>query len=239
MGGKMTELLYLEDGYQKEFDAKVERVDGCGVVLDRTCFYPLGGGQPGDTGVIVADGKEYKVINTIRRGSEVMHEVDIEGIREGDSVTCLIDWARRYMFMRGHTACHLLSCVVHEETGALITGNQISEEKCRIDFDLEDFDKDRIFSFEKSVNRLISESIDVETKFLPREEAFQIPGVMKLKDVLPPSVEKIRIVDIGDHDVQACGGTHVKETGEIKGIEIIKAENKGKNNRRVYFKLRD
>ena len=234
----MTELLYLDDSYKKEFDAKVTRVEGSNIILDRTAFYPASGGQPGDTGLLVVGGKEYKVIAT-KKSPDVVHEVNEEGIKQGDNVTGLIDWARRYRFMRGHTACHVLSYVVNKKTGALITGNQIAEDKCRIDFDLENFDREQIGSFEKKTNELISEGIDVNTKFLPREEAFQIPSVLKLKNVLPPSVESIRIVEIGDYDAQACGGTHVKNTDEIGKIEITKAENKGKNNRRVYFVLKD
>jgi len=235
----MTELLYLKDSYQKEFEAKVVKVDGKSIILDKTQFYPLSGGQPGDTGTIVADGKEYKVINTVKKGQDAIHEVDKEGIKEGDTITGLIDWSRRYRFMRSHTACHVLCYVVESETGALITGNQIKEDKSRIDFDLDGFDRELIQSFEKKTNDLIAQNLAVETKFLPRDEAFAIPSIVKLKNVLPPSIETIRIVDIDDCDTQACGGTHIKNTEEIKGIEIIKAENKGKNNRRIYFKLKD
>lgn len=141
--------------------------------------------------------------------------------------------------MRGHTACHILSYVVNKETGALITGNQIAEDKCRVDFDLDSFDRELIKSFEEKSNQIIRAAVDVDIKFLPREEAFQIPSVFKLRNVLPPSVKEIRIVAIGEYDIQACGGTHVKNTEEIKGIKIIKAENKGKNNRRIYFVLED
>ncbi|MBW2965054.1 alanyl-tRNA editing protein [Candidatus Woesearchaeota archaeon] len=235
----MTSLIYLDDSYRKEFEAKVLKVDGKQVFLDQTAFYPESGGQPGDTGTLVANGKQYKVVAVKKKGPEVIHEVSEEGIKEGDSVTGLIDWARRYRFMRGHTACHIMSYVVNKETGALITGNQIAEDKCRIDFDLENFDKEQLAAFESTVNEIISHGADVITKFLPRDEAFQIPSVLKLKNVLPPSVETIRIVEIVGHDVQACGGTHVRNTSEIKGIQVTKTENKGKNNRRVYFVLKD
>ncbi|MFC1741484.1 alanyl-tRNA editing protein AlaXM [Nanoarchaeota archaeon] len=235
----MTELLYLKDNYKKEFEATVTKADGKNILLDKTCFYPLSGGQPGDTGVIVADGKEYKVLNTIKKGPGAIHEVDQEGIKEGDNITGMIDWSRRYHLMRSHTACHILCLVVHNETKALITGNQITDEKCRIDFNLENFDREQIQSFEKKANEIIEEGVDVSTKILPKEEAFQIPDVLKLKNVLPPSIENIRVVDIEGYDIQACGGTHVKNTQEIKGISITKVDNKGKNNRRIYFKLKD
>lgn len=235
----MTKLLYMEDSYRKDFEATVTKVDGKSIMLDQTCFYPLSGGQPGDTGVIVAEGKEYKVLNTIKKGPDVIHEVNEEGIKEDAKITGMIDWTRRYHNMRSHTACHMLCHVVEEETGALITGNQIKADGCRIDFDLENFDRDLIQSFEKKTNELIAENVPVSTKMLPREEAFAIPSVCKLKNVLPPSVDTIRIVEAGNYDTQACGGTHVKNSEEIKGIEIIKAENKGKNNRRIYFKLKE
>jgi misacylated tRNA(Ala) deacylase len=235
----MTTLIYLDDSYNKEFDARVTHVDGKNIVLDKTCFYPNSGGQPGDTGVIVAAGKEYKVVETRKKGPDAVHEVDEEGINEDDNVTGLIDWTRRYRFMRSHTACHVLSYVVNKETGALITGNQIAEDKCRIDFDLENFDREQINSFEENANEIISKGVAVTIKNLPREEAFQIPSVMKLKNVLPPSIANIRVVSIGEYDAQACGGTHVRNTEEIKGIEITKVDNKGKNNRRIYFSLKD
>ncbi|MBW2971617.1 alanyl-tRNA editing protein [Candidatus Woesearchaeota archaeon] len=235
----MTDLLYMKDSYMKEFEAAVLKVEGKTVVLDRTLFYPLSGGQPGDTGVLVSNGKEYKVVNTVKKGPDAIHEVDSEGIKVGDKVTGIIDWARRYRFMRSHTACHVLCYVVEKETGALITGNQIADDKCRIDFDLENFDRDLILSFEQKSNEIINEGVPVETKFLPREEAFQIPSLVKLKNVLPPSVDTIRIVELGNYDAQACGGTHVRNTEEIKGIQITKTENKGKSNRRIYFVLKD
>jgi misacylated tRNA(Ala) deacylase len=235
----MTELTYLNDSYIQEFEANVTKVEGKNIFLDKTAFYPESGGQPGDTGVLVADGDEYKVLATKKAGPEVIHEVDQEGIKAGDKITGIIDWQKRHNFMRGHTACHVLCYVVNNETGALITGNQIAEDKCRIDFDLENFDREQIQSFENRTNEIINEGVDVTIDVLPREEAFQIPSVLKLKNVLPPSIENIRVVEIGDYDIQACGGTHVKNTEEIKGISITKAENKGKNNRRIYFVLKD
>lgn len=235
----MTSLIYLDDSYRKEFEAKVTKIDGKFIILEQTAFYPESGGQPGDTGVLVANGRQYKVVAVRKKEPEVTHEVSEDGIKEGDSVTGLIDWARRYRFMRGHTACHILSYVVNKETGALITGNQIAEDKCRIDFDLDNFDREQLAAFEGIANDIITLGADVITKILPRDEAFQIPSVLKLKNVLPPSVDNIRIVEITGHDVQACGGTHVRNTGEIKGILVTKTENKGKNNRRVYFVLKD
>ncbi len=235
----MTDPVYLKDSYRKEFESTVTKVDGKDIVLDKTIFYPTSGGQPGDIGAIVVDGKEYRILATKKAGQDIIHEVDSEGIRIGDQATALIDWSRRYMLMRYHTACHILSTVVEKDTGSLITGNQIAEDKSRIDFNMENFDRDKIQEYEKKTNDMIAENLDVETRFLPKDEAFQIPGISKLKNVLPPSVENIRIVGIGNIDIQACGGTHVRNTEEIGPIEIIKIDNKGKNNRRIYFRLKD
>ncbi|HII72741.1 TPA: alanyl-tRNA editing protein [Candidatus Woesearchaeota archaeon] len=235
----MTELLFLSDSYAKQFEAKVVKVDGRSVVLDKTLFYPQGGGQPSDTGVLVCQGKEYTVVHVSKKDGEVVHEVDKEGMQAGETVTGMLDWAKRHRYMRGHTACHLLSYVVNKETGALITGNQIAEDKCRVDFDLDNFDREQIKAFEEKTNELIRSGAQVTTKLMPRDEAFKIPSVLKLKNVLPPSVDEIRIVDVEGLDVQACGGTHVKDLSEIGRIEVTKAENKGKSNRRVYFVLKD
>jgi misacylated tRNA(Ala) deacylase len=235
----MTELLYQEDSYVNEFDATVVKAEGRSIILDKTHFYPASGGQPGDTGRFTAKGKEYKVLSAKKSGEDVAHEVDNEGMSAGDRVHATLDWDRRYRLMRGHTACHIPSYVVNKATGALITGNQIAEDKCRVDFDLENFDRERIKAFEQEANAIIAAAAPVSIRTLPRDEAFRIPSVMKLKNVLPPSVEMIRLVEICGHDTQACGGTHVRNTSEIKGITVIAAENKGKNNRRVYFVLKE
>ncbi len=239
----MTEMLYMLDCYKKEFDAKVENVvedeNSCLVELDKTLFYPRGGGQPNDTGTLKSGSGEYKVVDVFKKDGKVLHKVDHCGLSAGDSVHGIIDWDRRYYFMRCHTAAHILSAVIHKETGAFITGNNISEDKVRIDFNLEKFDRDKFKHYEEEVNRIINEGHDVSLSLMPREEAFKIPDLVKLKKLLPESIKTIRVVNIDGVDIQACAGTHVKNTREIRGIEIIKVENKGKNNRRVYFKLKE
>jgi misacylated tRNA(Ala) deacylase len=228
--------LYLQDCYAKEFEATVESVtDGKFVVLDRTVFYPNSGGQPHDIGKLIREGKEYPVVFTGKIGGKISHEVENCDLKAGDRVTGIIDWSRRYLFMKYHTSCHILSAVIHDETGAMISGNQIGEEKTRVDFNLKDFDRDQINSYEEKINAIIDRNIDVVIDILPRDEAFAIPEVVKLRDAFPPDVQEIRVITIGDVDRQACGGTHVKNTGEIPHIKIMKAENKGKNNRRIYF----
>ncbi|MBT7902878.1 alanyl-tRNA editing protein [Candidatus Woesearchaeota archaeon] len=257
----MTELLYLKDSYAKEFEATIVSVEGKFIILDKTLFYPQSGGQPTDIGTIKlleavedcdcesTDGAtDIRVVFAKKMGGNVSHELETEdhGLKQGDLIKGIIDWDTRYLHMRYHTACHLLSTIVHNATGALITGNQIGVLKSRVDFDLENFDREQIKSYEEKTNELITRELDVKCRELPREEAFQIPSVLKLKNVLPPSIEIIRIVDVSSSidrgnsvDIQACGGTHIKNTKEIGLIEIIKAENKGKNNRRIVFKLKD
>lgn len=232
------EALYLKDCYVKEFEATVTSVkDGKFVVLDRTAFYPKSGGQPHDTGVLINEGKEYKVVFTGKFDGQISHEVSEPGLKEGDKVKGIIDWDRRTLFMNYHTASHILSAIIHNETGAKISGNQIAEEKTRVDFNLENFDRDQISSYEAKVNDVIDRALDVKIDILPREEALAIPSVVKLRDAFPPEIEEIRVIRIPDVDDQACGGTHVRNTGEIPHIEIFKAENKGKNNRRIYFRF--
>ncbi|MCX9010700.1 MAG: alanyl-tRNA editing protein AlaXM [Candidatus Methanoperedens sp.] len=233
------EALYLRDCYLKEFEATVESVkDGKYVVLDRTAFYPNSGGQPHDTGVLLKDGREFPVIYAARFGDAISHEVSAPGLSSGDKVRGVVDWNRRYLFMKYHTACHILSAVIYNETGAQISGNQIGEDRTRVDFSLEDFDRDKISSYEEKVNRIIDQKLQVSIDILPRDEALRIPSVVKLKDAFPPDIQEIRVITIPGVDRQACGGTHVSNTGEIPHIEIFKAENKGKNNRRIYFRFR-
>ncbi|MEA1909138.1 MAG: alanyl-tRNA editing protein AlaXM [Euryarchaeota archaeon] len=237
------DVLYLLDCYTREFEATVMDVaDDRFIMLDRTAFYPDSGGQPHDTGVLVReeDGREFPVTYTRKMDDLISHEVAIADsgsvLAAGDRVTGRIDWERRYLFMRSHTACHVLSAVIHKETGALITGNRIGEAKTRVDFSLLDFDRSEIKSFEEKTNEIIDQNLPVEIKILSKEEARRIPSIVKLKMDLPDR-EEIRVIDIVGYDSQACGGTHVGNTGEIGHIEVVKAENKGKNNRRIYFRL--
>lgn len=233
--------LYLDDSYLRECDAKVESVkNGRYVVLDRTIFYPKGGGQPHDTGKIIrkSDGQEFRVIFVGKFEGKISHEVDKEGMKEGDEVKCILDWERRYKLMRMHTAAHVLAGgILYKKYGAKITGNQLEPDKTRFDFDLENFDRE---TFEKAVaeaNEILGKDTEVKTYYLPREEAMKNPEIVKLKDALPPNIDPLRIVEIVGVDIQADGGTHVKNLREVGKIRVIKLENKGKDSRRVYFEL--
>jgi len=236
------DALYMDDSYTKEFEAKVGSVNKGGenkffVVLDRTAFYPDSGGQPHDTGKFVKDGVEYPVVYVGKFSGKISHEVSKEGLKEGDVVKGVVDWERRYLLMRMHTAAHLICEIFHKDSGALITGNQLGLDKSRIDFSLENFDREKMSGYFAKANEIVEKDLEVKTYFLPREEAMKIEGITKLANALPPNIKELRIVEIGDFDIQADGGTHVKSTKEIGKIEFLKAENKGKNNRRVYFKI--
>jgi Ser-tRNA(Ala) deacylase AlaX len=153
----------------------------------------------------------------------------------GNSVHGIIDWDRRHRIMRMHTSAHLLSAIFNKETGALITGNQIEPDKSRIDFSLDDFDREKMLVYCSQANEAIAKNPPVKTYFMKREEALKIPGITKLASVMPPDVKDLRIVEIEGYDLQADGGVHVKNLGEVGKIEPLKFENKGKSNRRLYF----
>lgn len=233
----MTEALYMKDSYLKEFDAQVVEANGNIIVLDRTAFYPNGGGQPNDLGTIECNGKTFNVVNVTKNSGTVFHHVDSEGLKIGDNVRCTIDWTRRYRLMRMHTAAHIIDAILYRESGALCTGNQLGVDKSRIDFSLETIDREKMQHFIDLSNEAIRQNIDVKIYSLKREEALKIPGVVKLASVMPPSVEELRIVEIPGVDLQADGGTQVANTSEIGAVELVSMENKGKNNRRIYFTI--
>ncbi len=242
---EMAEAIYMKDSYAKEFDAKVVSVkDGELAVLDRTAFYPNSGGQMNDTGAIArkSDNAEFKVVMVSKSAGEIVHEIKApEGkqLNPGDEVHGVIDWERRHAMMRYHTAAHVLAAIIEKETGALITGNQLSLEKSRLDFSLENFDREKINEFEQKSNEIIEKALPVRISFISRKEAENEAGLAKLAIGLPPAISEIRVVEIEGFDRQACGGTHVASLSEIKGIEVISAENKGTSNRRIYFRLKN
>ncbi len=233
----MTELLYLKEHYVNEFESIIKDVDNNKIILDKTYFFPTGGGQPSDIGKIIRNNEIFNVLNVRKEQEKIIHEVDKEGLNTGDKIVGKIDWERRYKLMKAHTAAHIISEVVHKETQAVITGNQINIDKVRIDFSLDNFNKEKMQKFIEKANEIIKKDLPVTTEFKSREEAIKIPKISKLAIGLPESIKEVRIVKIGDFDMQADGGTHVKSTKEIGKLELLNTENKGKNNRRLYFKL--
>ena len=234
----MTKTLFLEDSYIKQSPARVVSVkDGKYVILDQTIFYPKGGGQPHDTGKIIKDNKTYNVVFVGKFSGEISHEVDCTGLQPDDKVILVLNWTRRYKLMRSHTAAHAIAALLHKETGALITGNQLEETHVRFDFNIPKFDKTLLESYLTKANKLFSTNTPVKWYELPREEALKIPSVIKMAKAFPPNLPTLRIVEIVGIDKQADGGTHIKNLQEIGKVKLIKTENKGKNNRRIYFKL--
>ena len=234
----MTRALYLEDSYLKECDATVVSVtNGKYVVLDQTIFYPKGGGQPWDTGKMIRNGEVFNVVYVGKFSGEISHEVDHAGLKPGDRVHCVLDWERRYRLMRSHTAAHVFASLICNETGALVTGNELGLDKIRFDFSLEGLNRELILKYVERANELFKKDIPVRAYWLPREEALKIPGVIKMAGALPPNIPKLRIVEIVGVDKQADGGTHVKNLREVGQIEFLKAVNKGKKNKRVYFRI--
>ena len=228
----------MEDPYLKECDATITNVsDSKYIVLDQTVFYPKGGGQINDVGEMTRDSEVFNVVYVGKFSGEVSHEVDRAGLKVGDRVHCKIDWDRRYRMMRSHTAAHVLITILCNKTNALVTGNELTLEKSRFDFNLENFDRDIFMSCIDEANEIFKKDVPVKTYELPREEALKIPGMVKMAEALPPQVSKLRIVEIEGIDKQADGGTHVRNLREVGQIEFLKAENKGKNNRRVYYRI--
>lgn len=233
-----TKSLYLKDPYTHEFDAKIiDKTEG-GVVLDATAFYHTSGGQPCDTGTLSINNMEYQVKEVRKKDGVIVHTLNsIEGLSIGDHVHGKIDWSKRYVHMRMHTAAHILASVMYKKGKILITGNQLGQEHTRFDFSMEDYDPEFMKSCIDEANEQIKKGIDVLVYTLPSEEAFKIEGISKLKGALPPDLKELRIVEIPGIDIQADGGTHVKNTKEIGKIVFEKAKNKGAINRRVYFRL--
>jgi Ser-tRNA(Ala) deacylase AlaX len=224
--------LFWRDAYAKEFDAVIVTVQGNRVVLDQTAFNPKGGGLVSDAGTI----EGAQVAEVVKEGEEIFHILENQPPwTAGHQVHGVLDWDRRYKIMRMHTAAHILSAVVNGETGALITGNQISPDESRVDFNLEDFSKDKMSYYVDRVNQAVARKLDVSSYSMKREEALANPGFVKLANAMPPSLEILRIVQIGDVDTQADGGVHVKNTREIGKVVGTRTENKGKSNRRMYF----
>ena len=239
----MTELLYQTDSYIKEFDAVVTAVDteSRTVVLDKTAFYPGGGGQPSDNGELALLGDAtYPVVKVKRQGADVLHFLggDLPLPQVGAAVHAQIDWEKRYLLMRTHTALHVLCGVVFRDYGALVTGGNMEPGKGRMDFEFERLQGELVVEIESAVNNEAAAGHEVRVKILPREEAFQIPDLIRTKiNLLPEGIKKVRTVEIVGLDLQADGGTHVKNTSEIGTIKVVDYKSKGAINKRIYIEV--
>ncbi len=235
-----TELLYGLDSYRREFDATVVDVTPEGaVVLDRTAFYPTGGGQPHDLGSLTWDGTTAAVVEVRKTAAAVLHR--LEGAAppaRGTRVHGQIDWDRRYALMRTHTALHSMSGVIYQLYGATVTGGQMYPDRARMDFEMPDLSSERLRTIETRTNELLAEGHPVTVSILPRATAFQIPDLIRTRvNLLPEGIDQIRVVNIEGVDQQADGGTHVANTREVGRVRITRSENKGKGNKRVEIVL--
>ena len=236
----MTELLYQLDSYLGEFEAQVtDTVDG-GVVLDRTAFYPGGGGQPCDVGSLQAGGECWQVTKVGRKDGRLVHFLDRESPPAGTSVTGMLDWERRYDLMRTHTAMHILCGVIWRDYGASVTGGNMQPLKGRMDFEFEHMRKELVQEIEEKVNVEVAAGRALHVRVLPREEAFQIPDLIRTKiNLLPPHIAEVRVVEIEGLDMQADGGTHVANTAEVGPLRIVDYKSKGRINKRLVLALEE
>lgn len=235
---EMVKELYLEDMNLKEFEAEVISVtEGKYVVLDQTAFYPKSGGVANDEGRLIRGSDVFKVVYVGKFKGKISHEVSPEGLQVGDKVIGKIDWERRYNLMRYHTAAHVLSGIFFKYSSAKITGNDISLNQGRIDFNLEDFDRSLIEDYVDKANEVIEQDLPVIIYNISRVELDQHPDLTKLAMGLPKGITNVRIVDIQGFDRQPDGGCHISTLKEIGKISMKKLVNKGKNNRRLYFNL--
>ncbi|MCE4606543.1 MAG: alanyl-tRNA editing protein [Desulfurococcales archaeon] len=232
-----TRLLYMDDSYAREFDAKAIESGENWVSLDQTAFYPRGGGLPCDTGILQWDSGKARIIRVLKEEGTVRHYLEEGTIPVGTRVYGIIDWDRRYRVMRTHTGLHVLIAVLNKMLGVLVTGNQIGLEESRVDVNLEKPDRGIVEQAISEANKVFEKGIEVRIYYMPREKAMKIPGIVKLAKALPPSVDTLRIVEIPGVDIQADGGPHVRNTSEVGEIVFLRLKNKGKNNRRIYFKI--
>jgi len=232
----MTELLYLRDAQLREFDATVVAVDGVRVALDRTAFYPTGGGQPHDCGTL----GEAHVVDVRKDGDTVWHTIDGAVPAPGIAVRGTIDWDRRFQLMRTHTAMHVLCGVIWNEWGCAVTGGNMEPLEARMDFEFDPLPEGFGARVQELVNAEIVADRPIVVSFLPRAEALADHDLIRTKvNLIPESVDEIRVIDIVGLDRQADGGTHVRSTRAIGRFEVVKTESKGKGNKRIRVRLHD
>jgi misacylated tRNA(Ala) deacylase len=244
----MNVQLCYTDAYARHVEAKVVDLDTSGeaplVVLDQTVFYPGGGGQPSDRGLLLraADGRQWTVRGARKAGGEIVHELEPDGEPPalGDRLAVDLDWARRLALMRTHTALHALCGVVWRDYEALVTGGNMEPGSGRMDFEFERMSGELVDEIEAKVNAELAAARDVRVDVLPRDVAFQIPDLIRTKvNLLPPGIEEIRTIEIVGLDLQADGGTHVANTREVGRIRVTGYESKGRINKRIRIALED
>ena len=236
----MTELLYYSESYLKQFEATVTDVVAGGVVLNRTAFYVGGGGQPADSGVLTVGSREYSVTGIKRVEGQFVHLISGELPSQNSIVKGQIDWERRYLLMRTHSALHILCGVVWRDYGARVTGGDMKPGEGRMDFEFESFSAEFVDELEAKVNAEVEKHREIRINHLSREEADQEPDLIRTKvNLLPSDIQEIRTIDIDGLDLQADGGTHVANTQEVGTIQIVGHESKGRINKRIRIALED
>jgi misacylated tRNA(Ala) deacylase len=242
----MTHLLYYDDAYGRTFDSTVTAVDTAGdarrVALAATAFYPGGGGQPNDEGWLTVAGARYAVSQVKKEGGQIWHTLVVEDgapiIAAGATVSGEVDWTRRYKLMRTHTAMHILCGVVWRDYGASVTGGNMEPGQSRMDFEFASLTRELIGEIEARCNAEIAAAREIRTQILPREEAFQIPDLIRTKiNLLPEGISAVRTVEIVGLDLQADGGTHVHNTREVGQMKVVDYKSKGAINKRIYIEL--
>lgn len=236
-----TKQLYLYDSYRRAFEARIQKIDNNQVVLDQTVFHPLTGGVAFDTGTLQNGGIQHTVLRVEinRETKEITHILDNStGFKIDDKVKGEIYWERRYRLMRLHTTAHLIAAVMYRDYDAKITGGQVEPEQARMDFNLPRTDHEIFVDAVRKANLEAQKKTVLKVYFLNRDEAYKIPGIVKLAERMPPDVKELRIVEIPGIDLQADGGPHINNTCEIGEISLLKVENKGKTQRRLYFTIK-
>lgn len=237
----MTEKLYYIDSYAREFEAEIVALDQEGLLLalDRTGFFPVGGGQPSDSGWLSIEGEEYAVTDVFSNGEIIWHKLDraIPADFIGRGAQGKLDWERRYAHMRHHTALHVLNGVAYNDFGALVTGAQVYADRARVDFTMEDLAPERIERLERESNEAIAKALAVLPRELTQAEAATMPELVRTLNAMPPQREKIRTVEIAGLDRQFCGGTHLSNIREIGKLKIAGTRSKGKQNKRIEIVL--
>ena len=240
----MTTLLYQTDAYLKEFTASITAVDAATrtVVLDQSAFYPGGGGQPCDFGTLEVQGVIFPVDKVKTQGDDVLHLLGgtqpLPAIQSASRCAGTVDWVRRYQLMRTHTAMHILCGTVFRDYGAKVTGGDMEPLKGRMDFEFENMHGELVRDIEAAINLEIKNGRDIRVSILPREEAFQIPDLIRTKiNLLPEGITQVRTVEIVGLDLQADGGTHVMNTSEVGAIRVVDYKSKGAINKRIYVEV--
>jgi misacylated tRNA(Ala) deacylase len=237
----VSENLCYADAYLRSVDARIVAVDGEAVLLDRTVFYPGGGGQPPDTGRLVSGRESAWTVTTARkRGEDIWHEGSGQPPAAGSPVRVELDWERRHLLMRTHSALHVLCGVVWRDHGALVTGGNMEPGRGRMDFEFETMAGELVAEIEKRVNEEVVADREIRVAFLPRDEAFAIPDLIRTKiNLLPEAITEVRTIEIVGLDLQADGGTHVAHTSEIGPVRVTGYESKGRINKRIRIELAD